>query len=39
CAGSGSTLRAAREMNRNSYGFEVSKEFYEKALSMMLNQS
>ena len=28
CAGSGSTLRAARELGRNSYGFEVSRDFY-----------
>lgn len=34
--GSGSTLRAAAEMNRNAYGFETSKEFYEKARSEML---
>ena len=36
CAGSGSTLRAAREMGRNSYGFEVSKDFYNKACEQML---
>lgn len=36
CAGSGSTLRAAKELNRNSYGFEVSKEFYKKAQEEML---
>lgn len=36
CAGSGSTLRAARELGRNSYGFEVSKEFYNKAKNEML---
>ena len=35
--GSGSTLRAAAELNRNGYGFEVSREFYEKAKSTMLN--
>jgi len=34
--GSGSTLRAAAEMGRNSYGFEVSREFYEKAKGIML---
>lgn len=27
-AGSGATLRAAAELNRNSYGFEVDREFY-----------
>ncbi len=37
CAGSGTTLRAASELNRNSYGFEVSKEFYNKAQENMLN--
>lgn len=36
CAGSGSTLRAARELGRNSYGFEVSKDFYTKACEQML---
>ena len=36
CAGSASTLRAARELNRSSYGFEVSKEFYKKASEQML---
>ncbi len=35
-AGSGSTLRAAFECGRNSYGFEVSNEFYQKAKSTML---
>ena len=37
-AGSGSTLRAARELNRNSYGFEVEKEFYRKATMEMLRE-
>lgn len=36
CAGSGSTLRAAYTMGRNSYGFEISKEFYIKAVQEML---
>lgn len=36
CAGSGSTLRAAMEMGRNSYGFEISKEFYRRAKGEML---
>lgn len=35
-AGSGSTLRAAYECGRNSYGFEVSSDFYHKAKSTML---
>lgn len=37
CAGSGSTLRAAAEMGRNAYGFEVYKEFYDLAQKEMLN--
>lgn len=36
-AGSGSTLRACKELNRNSYGFEISREFYTKAKKEMLN--
>ena len=36
CAGSGSTLRAAMELGRNSYGFECYKPFYEKAKAEML---
>lgn len=36
CACSGSTLRAARELGRHSYGFEVSKDFYTKACKQML---
>lgn len=36
CAGSGSTLRAAYECGRNSYGFEVSTDFYRKAKKEML---
>lgn len=35
-AGSGSTLRAAWEIGRKAYGFEVSKEFYTKAKMEML---
>lgn len=37
CAGSGSTLRAAAELNRNAYGFEIKKDMYEKAKTEMLN--
>lgn len=37
CAGSGSTLRAAYELNRHSFGFEIEKEFYQKAIDTMLN--
>ena len=36
-AGSGSTLKAAMEINRNSYGFEVDRFFYKDA-KQMLNQ-
>jgi site-specific DNA-methyltransferase (adenine-specific) len=39
CAGSGSTLRAARELGRHSYGFEVSREFYNKATEQMLGKA
>ena len=38
CAGSGATLRAARELGRNSYGFEVSRDFYLKAKEQMLGE-
>lgn len=37
CAGSGSTLRAAMELGRNAYGFEVSTKFYKEATEKMLN--
>lgn len=36
CAGSGSTLRAAAEMGRNAYGFEVNTKFYTEATEKML---
>ena len=36
CAGSGATLRAAYEIGRNSYGFEIDKNFYQNACSKML---
>lgn len=36
CAGSGSTLRAAYELNRNSYGFEVDRNIYLTALEKMI---
>ena len=36
-AGSGSTLRAAKELGRNSYGFEIVKEFYNAANDRMLS--
>lgn len=34
-AGSGATLRAAYEMGRSSYGFEVDKQFYKAAKEQM----
>lgn len=34
--GSGSTLRACAEIGRNAYGFEVNKDFYNRAKSEML---
>lgn len=37
CAGSGSTLLSAVELGRPAYGFEVSKEIYNKAQNNMLN--
>ena len=36
CAGSGSTLRAAFELGRSSYGFEIEKQFYKDATEKML---
>lgn len=36
CAGSATTLRACMELGRNSYGFEISKDFYNRAKDEML---
>lgn len=36
CAGSGSTLRAALETGRNSYGFEIDRNFYKQAKEQMI---
>lgn len=36
-AGSGSTLRACLETNRNCYGFEIKKNFYKEAKEKMLS--
>lgn len=36
CAGSGSTGRACQELNREFYGFEISKDFYSRAVNEML---
>ena len=35
CAGSGSTLQAASELNRQSYGFEVNRQYYQQAKEKM----
>jgi site-specific DNA-methyltransferase (adenine-specific) len=37
-AGSGSTLKAAAELNRHAYGFEIDKKFYQLSKDMLLNQ-
>lgn len=37
-AGSASTLRACAELNRNCYGFEIKKDFYNKAKELMINE-
>lgn len=36
CAGSGTTLRAAVELGRNAYGFEIDKNFFQRAKNEML---
>ena len=36
-AGSASTLRACAEMNRSCYGFEIKKDFYNKAKELMIS--
>ena len=37
CAGSGTSLRAATELGRSAYGFEICKEFYNRAKKEMLS--
>ena len=37
CCGSGSTLRAALELGRSAYGFEIDRNFYQRAKDEMLN--
>lgn len=38
-AGSGSTLKACKQLNRSCYGFEIDRNFYNKAISEMLEES
>lgn len=38
-AGSGTTLKAAAELNRRAYGFEVDRNFYKAAQEKMLNSA
>lgn len=37
CCGSGTTLRAARNLGRSSFGFEIDRVFYDRAKNEMLN--
>lgn len=39
CCGSGSTLRAAAELGRSAFGFEIDRTFYKRAKEEMLNFS
>lgn len=37
CCGSGTTLRAAAELGRSTFGFEIDRNFYSRAKNEMLN--
>lgn len=37
CCGSASALRAAMTTNRKAYGFEIKRDFFEKAKEVMFN--
>jgi len=39
CAGSGTTLLAASNINRKAYGFEIEKKFYNDAINKVLKYS
>jgi site-specific DNA-methyltransferase (adenine-specific) len=36
CAGSGTTLLAAAQLNRRAYGFEIKKDFFNAANELVL---
>lgn len=38
-AGSATSLRAAKELNRSSYGFEILKPIYKRAVTEMLSDT